>query len=1222
MPRKLLASLALTAVVLGVALYFLFRDGGEPLPGGPSAGPAPGDVAASKAAPALPGEKAAPAGKKGAAGEEEPAEAKAAPAEDMRPISLFGRVLDGDGKGIPGARLLALHSASWRKTMESVQAFVGGNDRIFELADHLTGLVEQERERVPRAESGGDGSYAFRDLVAGEHRVLAIHAEFLPKPDSWATVKEGEPTRLDIVLIAAYAIAGKVIDGSGKPVAGASIAADPSRAGTERGIVKIIQAMSDVSEGRLLLDVGKAESGEDGSFRVSGLEPIPCDLTVRKEGFIEGRAWKVPAPSDNVVLILEPGSAVAGRIVGPDGSPVAAAEVTLAPEKDAGRGRNLMAIMLGEDADLFANRGRRASSGDDGRFRIAGLRPETYILAVDAEGFAPLERSVPVSGEVASLGDIVLARGRTISGIVIASDGATVAGARVWVPAPAKGGMVGIPGLGGDTRAASETKSDEGGRFVLERLAEGRFEVKASAEGRGEGSATDIEAGARGIEIRFSPGAMVAGIVRADDDSAPIAGAKINSSAGERAETDAEGKFALGLSPSSNPMVQQGQVFIMARHTEFEANGEMRPIPKPGDPPLEIRLRRAVRIAGRVLDAEGHPVESARVRISVPGLPEALFNFMPDSEGLQQVSGADGSFALRVPGPQSGPWKQGLDLTATHPALGVGRAGPIPFPGEGQGWPEVVIQLSQGSTIEGTVTDPAGSPVRGARIRASISIPPNADREVQMISSMLPDSSGKTAYSGADGRYRIEGLWEGRYDIQAHARGFAPKKIEGIEVGRGTIPLDIALDAGARIEGRVVDGAGAPLAGIEVIAYLEPERPAEADRGEAMMLQRMRQMGLGGTGTCRSGADGRFAIAELAGGTFTIMARAKGYGSVEKTPVRPGDPAFDLVLVRLGAIRGIVVDRSTGRPVSSFEVQVISDRTHEEGFSFDLSMVPRHFDDAEGRFLFDDLRAGTYILMVSSKGYAAFRDSASVRTGEETAVRPALEPGHRVEGIVRDEVTGNPIEGARLRSLSERTGDDVPRMPFGGMGQVEAVSDASGGFAFEGLGEGKYLCYTEHPSYYKYPSETRFTISANETPRLDIRMKPGGRLQGKIKNLPPFDRQSEGLFVEVARAAAEEKPAAEGPAKEEATPPEAPAATAEPGLERWSRMAQIQEDGAFSVDGVPPGRYRVNVKRFVYFRRPQEDSASVAVAGPETIAELGEIDIRSGESPPVEFSVP
>ncbi|MBN1422193.1 MAG: carboxypeptidase regulatory-like domain-containing protein [Planctomycetes bacterium] len=1209
MPRKILSSAVLALVVLGVALFVLFRGPGGPLPGESTDPQSSKEVAAAKGAPSA-GAKAAPApGEKKGASEEEPGEAEPAPAEDPRPISLFGRVTDLEEGGVAGARILAVHAASWRKRMESLQAF-GGNNQIPELIEHLTSLVEKEREGVPRELSGEDGSYAFRGLAPGEYRVLVTHSEFLPRLDACAAVEEEEePARLDIRLTPGYAIAGTVIDAGGKALAGAVVIAEPARVGA-RGIARIIQKMGDASDGRALIDTGRAETGVDGGFRSTGLEPIPYDLTVRKEGYIEAHAWKVPVPSENVVLILETGSAIEGRVVAPDGSPVPAASLILTPERDATAAANPMAMFMGGDIDPFRKRDHSAESGDDGTFRITGLEPDAYVLAADAEGFAPLEKKVEVRGALVSLGDLVLSYGRTISGIVLAPDGAPVPGARVWIPALAKGVFAGMRGLGETQAALAETKTDDAGRFALDRLAEGRFEVRASADAYGEGAAADVEAGSRSVEVHLQATKRIAGIVLDAADGAPIAGARVTSF-GTRVETDGEGRFVLALSsPSANPMLSQGRVFLVVSHAEYDARNEMVEIPEEGVP-LEVRLPRARRIFGHVVDEEGRPVGGAKVRITTPGMPDVLLPFMEEGDRLQQVSSADGAFILRAPGGRSGPWQGGLTITATHLAYGVGREGPIPIPEEGAAWPEVTIILSQGSIIEGTVSDPAGAPVVGARIHAAPSVPPGADRELRMISGLLPTSGGKTVYSGADGRYRIEGLWEGGYDIQADARGFATKKIEAVQIGRGTHPLDISLDAGKRIEGRVVDSAGAPVAGAEVTAFLEVDGPGDPNRGPEMALRQMRRMGLGGTSSCRTDAEGRFAIADLGEGVFTVMARAKGYGIAERGPVRPGDAAIELVLVRYGAIRGIVTDATTGMPVPSFQIQVFPEQRAEDGEPFNFSMIPRRFDDPEGRFLLDDIRPGGYALGVTATGYAPFNGSVRVRSGEDASVRPSLEPGLRVEGIVLDATTGTPIEGVQLQPIPMQAEGGGPRMPFGGFGQREYRTDASGAFAFEGLAQGEYVCNVQHPLYYVDGSAPQFQVSDAETRRLEIRMKPAGRLTGTVRNVPEMERGREGMFLEIARLP-DEDPGAEGNetqgSKEKAPP--------RPG---FSRMANIDEDGAFSFDGIPPGRYRVSLRHMTFRQAPGGEGGA---SQPEPPIPVGEIDVNAGESAPVEFSAP
>lgn len=92
--------------------------------------------------------------------------------------------------------------------------------------------------------------------------------------------------------------------------------------------------------------------------------------------------------------------------------------------------------------------------------------------------------------------------------------------------------------------------------------------------------------------------------------------------------------------------------------------------------------------------------------------------------------------------------------------------------------------------VEGTVTDDSGRPLEGALVEA---------RNV---------SGAKSATSGKDGTYRIDGLAHGQYDVKASKGGFAPKTVQvTITPLAATGRADFALEPLAMVLSGVVTNA-------------------------------------------------------------------------------------------------------------------------------------------------------------------------------------------------------------------------------------------------------------------------------------------------------------------------------------------------------------------------------------------------------------------------------
>jgi hypothetical protein len=74
------------------------------------------------------------------------------------------------------------------------------------------------------------------------------------------------------------------------------------------------------------------------------------------------------------------------------------------------------------------------------------------------------------------------------------------------------------------------------------------------------------------------------------------------------------------------------------------------------------------------------------------------------------------------------------------------------------------------ASIVGSVKDPAGAPLAGVSVEAS--------------SSALIEKS-RTAFTDSDGRYRIENLRPGFYDVRFALDGWRPTERGGIELSGG-----------------------------------------------------------------------------------------------------------------------------------------------------------------------------------------------------------------------------------------------------------------------------------------------------------------------------------------------------------------------------------------------------------------------------------------------------
>jgi len=1107
--------------------------------------------------------------------------------------AIEGRVT-ADGTGLPGARVIALSLERWG-------ALTGGLDGATDRQDGDDGFARLEeacrREAAasPEERSGREGRFIFSGLSPGSYRLLVTHTERLPSSGTIVDVAAGGPARCEIELARAAAIEGDVRDERGQPIDEAIIVAERADTAHLRGLARDLWRSVAWSDGSMLVDGPRATSDGAGSFRLGPLPAVPHELRASHPAFL--RADLVAEPgAGRVSITLRRGAALAGRAVGPDGRPVPArVRVSRAADSEVHR----LFDWSGSDRGTEPDEAREVRAGADGRFRIDGLVGGAHELAMEAPGLAPLLREVEVRDDLEDLGDVALEAPLRIAGRVLDPRGNPVAGARVGA-----GQHRGRIHAGNTIAPPSpprlvETRSDEKGGFVLGGLPAGVFQVEAEAEGFAPAVVSGVASGESALEIVLEEGFTVHGTVVDAGTLEPVAGAEVELSLSSRrkATTDSRGLFVIRGYPRGEGRYGAG---VKVTHPEYglHAAHAVTVIGRTARSPLEIRLdRSSSEIRGRVVDARGKPIAGAQVWVEPAG--ESAGYSTPADRALSRD---DGSF--RLPEPM---WirhsaeRVEVMVGAFHGSLAVGRAGPFLRPPGGRGWTELDIVLGDGVALEGAVTGRDGAPVSGARVTAG---PPAGGGRERKLGWML---ASRSTYTDRKGSYRLDRLEAGPAEVAVQALGYAPSRL-ALDLAPG-VRGDIVLKAGLPIRGRVVDAAGAPLEGAEVTAA---EDGSVTPGMPTAFGSRMELRARGGVGGARTDAEGRYEIAHLQDGSYTLIARASGHEASEAGGVRAGEEAPDIALARFSALRGAVAGPD-GIPVTSFKVDLI-DRAHraeqvERGDWRVGSQGEVAFVDIQGRFLYDGLRPGEYDVVVHAPGCLAFLGEVSLDAGEEAQLEVRLARGARLEGVLRDAAGGRPVPDAmvtctrqipraELDALLRKGNPRIPMTPPSASGFT--WSGDAGDWQVEGLLEGEYLVHVTHPFHVE--ASGRLELGAAGA-RLDLDLEPSGRLEGTITDLgasgEPGVEVHHALVVELVGASDEEARQARANGK-------------------W--RFPIDGSGRFQAQGLRPGTYRIALRSRAYRRGPFEETgpgwgnSRLEPAGSESAAPLGEAEVRAGET--------
>ncbi|HEX4825986.1 MAG TPA: carboxypeptidase-like regulatory domain-containing protein [Candidatus Polarisedimenticolaceae bacterium] len=292
------------------------------------------------------------------------------------------------------------------------------------------------------------------------------------------------------------------------------------------------------------------------------------------------------------------------------------------------------------------------------------------------------------------------------------------------------------------------------------------------------------------------------------------------------------------------------------------------------------------------------------------------------------------------------------------------------------------------------------------------------------------------AESAADGGFVAGPLTGDAFRVRVQAKGYAPLT-EGPIPGGATITLH--LKKGLALSGTVLDRASKkPVDGATIAAWDDDAEGwgDEARRGSS------------------AGKDGRFALADLAGGKATIEAKAPGHAAARTARLldpKAGAAApapVELLLDPAGTLSGRVTDTSN-TPVAGAEVTVF---WREPGG--DRSKAAK--TDADGHYAFPaaaDLRIRR--MTVAAKGFPSQERPGDAPSDD--IVDFILEHGGSIAGTLRSGDT-SALPAFHVGVHRERGDDDPPSSGRGGASRAadKDVSDPSGAFRLDDLEPGTY----------------------------------------------------------------------------------------------------------------------------------------------------------------------
>lgn len=496
-------------------------------------------------------------------------------------------------------------------------------------------------------------------------------------------------------------------------------------------------------------------------------------------------------------------------------------------------------------------------------------------------------------------------------------------------------------------------------------------------------------------------------------------------------------------------------------------------------------------IEGTVSDMAGVAIVGARIELvkapASSGFGQNVLQVMraqqanpagAKPESYATVSGADGKFKLLAPPGEN--WR----VLATATDFARAEYSNITTPADG--FYNLRVQMKGGVRLYGRVTEhEKNMPLIGARVTLDGEAPVGAfSASVSEIREAITDESGG---------FKFENVTPGSHRLSIHALTYGTKNFPVIHVpDEQTYRLDAVLMPGYNISGRVLDPNGQSVPNAKV---------------------RANTAGVGGSANeATTNELGEFVVTDLEEGRYFLIADAGDLGQGRPDPptqsIATGSVGVEIKLPLRSGVQGIVRDKATGKPVTSFTVEVRRGAAGARIFPRELG--PTKFKDRrDGSFEMPGVDAqGQHILYVTAEGYSGtYSDSFTVQPGQITrGVDVALTVGGTIKGIVLDGKTGLPVSGATVRTRDNEYKDmsDVPLLGalVGSQPQkiadMQAQTDSEGKFEIRHVEEGIVKLQITHPRFVTNYQPDVSVLNGKTTQDISVRLLSGSVVRGTV----------------------------------------------------------------------------------------------------------------------------
>ncbi|WP_406697917.1 M56 family metallopeptidase [Singulisphaera sp. Ch08] len=439
-----------------------------------------------------------------------------------------------------------------------------------------------------------------------------------------------------------------------------------------------------------------------------------------------------------------------------------------------------------------------------------------------------------------------------------------------------------------------------------------------------------------------------------------------------------------------------------------------------------FRLESAVSAGCRILDEQGKPIPSAKVRVWLSHARQPASNRGQWSDLIELterdnpvLTDAEGRWHI-----DNVPDRAHLSLTlfvshddyVTDDFSGdAQRAAGITGATLRQG--TATLTLKRGVIVSGRVTAPNGKPIQNAII----------------VQGDVPNIAGKPTefLTDAAGRYRLPAVAPREAILTVVAPGWAPQ-MRRVNLQHEPPQQDFRMEPGKAIRLRIIDSAGEsiPKANVRLIGWQGTDSLRNTAHPDMHDTKISRQ----------TDRDGLWKWTWAPDEPVKLRVDLKGYARSE-FDISGGEPTRTIVLKREHRITGRVTDAVTGAPIPAFHVIPINVSRKE----FRIAERNQLESGREGRLNYLATHTDQSVqLRVEAKGYTT-QDGPKFRVGDDGPLTQdfRLRPSPPITGSILD-ASGQPVAKVEV-ILATPTQYAKLTMPNN---NHKIITDASGTFTF------------------------------------------------------------------------------------------------------------------------------------------------------------------------------